>query len=535
MLTFGKPGRLLPALLVVLAAVARGAEILVVPVDGSHWVNMKVLLEELARRGHSLTVLHSSSARHIRPQTELYRSLAVPGGGGGGPLGILEDREMMSNLVLETLEIFRGGHTALAFVRNRLALGRMLRETHKSVGEFIGRMFEDRRLMKRLEGGGFQLVLSDPLYPVGLMLARRLGLPLVLNARWLSSGDCHQLIAPSPPSYVPVVGSRLTHDMSFWQRLSNAIQYATTVVLTGLMVDAAYDGLCKRYLGPEVSLTELTLAADLWLMRVDFVLDFPRPTMPNVVYIGGFQCRPASPLDPELEEFVAGSGEQGVVLMSLGTMVTTLPQRLAESIAQALSTLPQRVVWLYSAPPPSGLGNNTRVLSWAPQNDLLGHPKTVAFISHGGTNGVYEAIYHGVPVVGIPLVFDQFDNLARLEARGAAVVLDATSLRPEELAGAVRRVTGLPRYAANMRRLSELHRDRPHSPLQLAAHWVEFVLRHGGAAHLRPHAFQLPWYVYHGLDVAAFLAAIFATASLLLLLCLRALWRGLRGVKEKRE
>ena len=27
---------------------------------------------------------------------------------------------------------------------------------------------------------------------------------------------------------------------------------------------------------------------------------------------------------------------------------------------------------------------------------MLGHPKTKAFVTHGGSNGVYEAIYHGV-------------------------------------------------------------------------------------------------------------------------------------------
>lgn len=37
----------------------------------------------------------------------------------------------------------------------------------------------------------------------------------------------------------------------------------------------------------------LTQKADLWLMRVDFTFEFPRPTMPNVIYIGGFQGKPS--------------------------------------------------------------------------------------------------------------------------------------------------------------------------------------------------------------------------------------------------
>ncbi|EDL37976.1 mCG17781, isoform CRA_a, partial [Mus musculus] len=49
-----------------------------------------------------------------------------------------------------------------------------------------------------------------------------------------------------------------------------------------------------------------------------------------------------------------------------------------------------------------------------------GHPKTKAFITHGGTNGIYEAIYHGVPMVGVPMLGDQPHNIAHMEAKGAA-------------------------------------------------------------------------------------------------------------------
>ena len=123
----------------------------------------------------------------------------------------------------------------------------------------------------------------------------------------------------------------------------------------------------------------------------------------------------SKPLPKELEEFVQSSGEHGVVLMSLGTLVQGLPLEITNEIAAAFAQLPQKVIWRHQGERPTTLGNNTMLMKWIPQNDLLGHPKVKVFVAHGGTNGVYESMYHGVPIVGLPLLFDQFENLLRME------------------------------------------------------------------------------------------------------------------------
>lgn len=39
--------------------------------------------------------------------------------------------------------------------------------------------------------------------------------------------------------------------------------------------------------------------------------------------------------------------------------------------------------------------------------DVLGHPNTHVFMSHCGVHSVYEAAFHGVPVVAVPFQFEQ--------------------------------------------------------------------------------------------------------------------------------
>ncbi|KAJ8248845.1 hypothetical protein GJAV_G00228360 [Gymnothorax javanicus] len=214
--------------------------------------------------------------------------------------------------------------------------------------------------------------------------------------------------------------------------------------------------------------------------------------MPNVVYVGGFQCGPAKPLPQDLEEFVQSSGEHGVVIMSLGTLVSSLPHDIAEEIAAAFAELPQKIIWKHTGEKPKNLGKNTLLVEWMPQNDLLGHPKTRAFVAHGGTNGVQEAIYHGVPIVGVPLMFDQFDNISRMKAQGAANIVNIATLDRTTFFQALQEVIHEPSYRRNMQRLSRLHRDQPMKPLDRAMFWIEFVIRHKGAAHLRTESYRMP-------------------------------------------
>lgn len=300
--------------------------------------------------------------------------------------------------------------------------------------------------------------------------------------------------------------------MTFAQRIKNFMFYIFTCIQIWYVTDSTYKPFVHRYFGSDVHYMELFQAADIWLMRNDFTFEFPRPTMPNIVYMSGFQCKPSKPLPKEIEDFVQSSGEHGVVVMTLGTLVEKLPEDIAEEIAAAFAQLPQKVIWRHKGKRPSTLGNNTLILDWLPQNDLLGHPNTKVFVAHGGTNGIQEAVYHGVPLVGLPLMFDQPDNFFRMEARGVAKVLDLATVNKDIFLEALKEVLYQPSYREKMKELSRLQRDQPMKPLDRAMFWIEFVMRHKGAAHLRTESYKMSTIQYYSIDVVAFLLAVLLAA-----------------------
>lgn len=157
-------------------------------------------------------------------------------------------------------------------------------------------------------------------------------------------------------------------------------------------------------------------------------------------------------------------------------------------------------------------------------------------MTHGGTNGVQEAIYHGVPVVGLPLFFDQPDNLSRIRAKGGAVIVDIATLDRHIFAEALTTVINNSSYRESMQRLSRLHRDQPMKPLDQAVFWIEYVMRHKGARHLQSQSSKMSWFVYHSVDVIAALLTVVLLLTFTCISTLRLLWRIIFGEKKaKRE
>jgi len=77
---------------------------------------------------------------------------------------------------------------------------------------------------------------------------------------------------------------------------------------------------------------------------------------------------------------------------------------------------------------------------------FLGHPKAKAFITHGGLQGLLEAVYHAVPLLCLPLGADQIYNCAKARKEGYAELLDWNNINDNNLEGAFEQLIKNPAY-----------------------------------------------------------------------------------------
>jgi UDP:flavonoid glycosyltransferase YjiC (YdhE family) len=261
----------------------------------------------------------------------------------------------------------------------------------------------------------------------------------------------------------------------------------------------------------------------LWLIPKDHVLDYPKPTMPHVINVGGLTVKRArGELPADLRQFVEGA-RSGAIVVSFGSMMPSFPKEFIEKFFDAFRRLDNdgyRVIWRLKNNDGVPVPDNVRTMSWLPQNDLLGHPATKLFITHCGNNGQYEAIYNGVPMIGFPLLGDQEHNGRRLEYKRYGITMNIFQFTADELLDNARRVLGDSTFADRVKRASEIFRSSPESPVDLAAYWVEHVTQFGGD-HLRSGGQDLPLYAYYMLDVVALLLVVGFLAAYIVMRLLR--------------
>lgn len=189
--------------------------------------------------------------------------------------------------------------------------------------------------------------------------------------------------------------------------------------------------------------------------------------------------------------------------------------------------LKQRVLWKYEDDSLTDIPSNVMIQKWMPQNDILGHPNVILFVSHGGMFGTTESLYNGVPLLLIPFFGDQHRNAHRISLAGYGRMLSYDEITEKTFTEAITEMISNDRYLAKAKETSAIFKDNIVSPMSEAMFWIEHVAKFKGAKHLKSHATQMSWFTYLLLDIIlvnllAVLAALFVLRAIVRRLCCKA-------------
>ncbi|KOC70104.1 UDP-glucuronosyltransferase 2B20 [Habropoda laboriosa] len=463
----------------------------------SHFDVFKPLLEELARRGHDLTVIshfpRSQKANAAEP-LPTYKDVSLYN----------EKNGILVNVV----------------------------DLHMIVDSFY-KIIRDLVMLHYMSGKSCETCLSDPTVKEFIDSKPKFDVILVesfntncfmtlvhkLNAPFIQIST-HQLMPwaiddfglSQETSYIPAMFTRLPRPMNFLERTLNTITASFLSLVFHTIYEWRDHALAEKYYGQGIpNLQTVSNNASLMMVNTHYTIHGSILYPPNVIEVGGLHIPPkVKPLPKEIAKFLDDARE-GVLYFNLGSMVkmATVPKDKLEILLKVLGSIPRKVIWKWETDDMPNIPGNVLVQKWLPQYDVLNHPNVKCYFGHGGLLGLTEGVYTGVPMVLMPLYGDQYQNSIAAQARGVALVVKFSQLTEQTLRHAFDEIFNNTRYRENAKKLAKAFKDRPSTPMETAVWWTEYVGRGHGVPYIRSERANLSWFQRNLIDVGAFLVAVF--------------------------
>ncbi|XP_035454641.2 UDP-glycosyltransferase UGT5 isoform X3 [Spodoptera frugiperda] len=363
----------------------------------------------------------------------------------------------------------------------------------------------------------FDLLLVEACVRPALAFSQVYKVPLIQISSFGAIFENYAVIgAPTHPFLYPSSMNQRIYNLTIYEKLYE--------LYNNYMIDRLFNGMAddehkmlKKHFGPDIPhITELQNRIDMLFLNVNPIWEGIRPVPPSVIHLGGLPQKPHKELPQDLKTYL-DSSKNGVIYISFGTNVkpSLLPAEKIQTLIKAFSKMPYDVLWKWDKDELPGKSANIRISKWLPQSDLLKHPKIKLFVTQGGLQSTDEAITAGVPLVGVPMLGDQWYNVEKYVHHGIGVKLELISLTEETFSTAVNTVIGDESYRKNINKLRTLMTDQPMKPLDRGIWWIEHVLRHGGAKHLRSPVANISWAEYMEFElIAIVLSALLAVLAI---------------------
>lgn len=283
---------------------------------------------------------------------------------------------------------------------------------------------------------GAEAVIADTAEPAGAVIAEHMRLPLVATVTGLPLLREENV----PP---PFLGWRYRADPIGRNRNNGG--YSVADILMRPITRVLDERRRAWGLGQEAPPLR-------WVAQCPRGFDYPRSALPAAFAYGG-PWRAAAEADAPIDLPLDG---RPLVFCSLGTLQGSR-RALFQTMAAACAAVGARAVIGHggglSAAEEAALPGEPLVRAFWPQQAVLRH--CAAAILHGGFNTVLDALAAGVPIVALPIAFEQPGTAARIAYVGAGRVLSPRGLTASVLALALRGVMTEPSYRAAARRIGD--------------------------------------------------------------------------------
>uniref|UniRef100_A0A914XFW2 UDP-glucuronosyltransferase n=1 Tax=Plectus sambesii TaxID=2011161 RepID=A0A914XFW2_9BILA len=451
--------------------------------SNSHLMFNGRIADLLIKAGHDVLIYKPElSERATTNGSDIARMLVVD-------IGVKEKWAKISEMLDDIL--FKGSGMGLSDI---MSFQKLNIETCEA-------QLKQKDVMDILRAEKFDLAISETMEFCSYGIFHHLNIPsnIVLSPGPLMDYMSDAFGFPAAASHVPNIMSGFTEEMTYVERAKNFFAMIAFKYMGRYIASMTTQVFRDHYGSDFPNVYELLGRSPLVLVNSVEILDFTRPVLHKLVYIGGIGMSKPKPLNKKLTKIVE-SGKKGTVLFSMGSVVALdkAPLEIKSAIIQALAKFEDYnfIVKVGSADKQMAeLASNVKNVyleSWVPQVDLLGHPHVKAFITHGGQNSILETVYAGKPVLTIPCFGDQFRNAATVVRKGFGTrVLSMSALTVDSLTAALHDLLNNENYEINARRLSRMLEKKPIKSEELVVKWTEFVAEFKQLPELESYARQL--------------------------------------------
>ena len=360
--------------------------VLAPPLTG-HWKPLAALAAELGERGHQVVFVHGEEARGLAGRFGADFA-AIP----SAPLGAHEGvRGTVREMARQTDMLCRHGPGVIGAL-------------------------------------GVDAIIADQLEPAGALIAEHLGLPFATVA-------CALPINREPKVPPPYVGWRFDPSPRGQSWAKGGWRVSDFLMRPVGAVAAQWAETWR--LPPRRRLDDL-FSPTLQIAQAVPSIDFPREALPASFHHIGPLRRREGFMSP-----IAGP----FVYCSLGTLQGGRT-RLFAAVAAACAALDLKLVLTHcgrlSPDEVAGLPGSPLAFDFLPQEALLSEASLV--VTHAGFNTVLESLACGLPMVAMPIAFDQPAVAARIARSGVGEVVSPRRATAARLTRTIEKVLRAPRY-----------------------------------------------------------------------------------------